>query len=178
MNRDAAASFILFLDLDGDLASGHAPKPVQKWLETLGLPLDLLRFMQWNWPQKDALISAISIRSSKSLMESEESAHLIAHKLLPIGWGPNGDNFAIDFSNESCPVGFINHEECGEDDDPRPHFEPAARSIESFLFQVADGRFFPSNYDETTAMNEFLASEAAHESFPPYRRIAGRDDNR
>ncbi len=111
-------------------------------------------------------------------MESEESAHLIAHKLLPIGWGPNGDNFAIDFSNESCPVGFINHEECGEDDDPRPHFEPAARSIESFLFQVADGRFFPSNYDETTAMNEFLASEAAHESFPPYRRIAGRDDNR
>lgn len=154
---------------------GHAPKAVQKWLETLGLPRDLLRFMQWNWPQKDCRIWTVRIYSSKSLMKSEKSAHLISHKLLPIGRGPNGDTFAIDFSNEDCPVGFLNHEECCGDDDPRPHFEPAARSIESFLFRVADGRFFPSDYHETTAINEFLASEAAHESFPPYRRI--RDSN-
>jgi hypothetical protein len=75
---------------------------------------------------------------------------------------------------DACPVGYVSHEEYDLESDPRPLFEPAARSLESFLFRIAEGRFFPCDYFEAGDFNRFLQEEAEHEPFPPYRRTKSR----
>ena len=41
-----------YLD-DGSLECNHAPIDVKDWLETIGLQLNILRFMQWEWPSEE-----------------------------------------------------------------------------------------------------------------------------
>ena len=42
MSHSLCREFIQHLDQDESLKSGYAPEHIQKWLEKLGLPLDLL----------------------------------------------------------------------------------------------------------------------------------------
>jgi len=167
MNRETASWLMHHLD-DDDLQVGHAPDATKEWLETLGLEMSLLRFMQWSWPQNECQIGPVSILGSESIPDQDQIESFLQHKLLPVGSGPNGDTFAIDFSVTSCPVGFVTHEEYYGEGSPREFFRPAARSIESFLFRVAEGRYFPCDYYATGDFNDFLRDEATHEAFPPY----------
>ncbi len=169
MNEETASWFMHHLD-DGDLKVGHAPESAKKWIEDLGLEMSLRRFLQWEWPQKDCEIWPVRILCSKAIPKQEGIDIYLRHKLLPVGSGPNGDTFVIDFSTESCPVGFVAHEEYYGEGDPREFFRPAARSIESFLFRVSEDRYFPCDYYATGHHNDFLRDEALHESFPPYSR--------
>jgi hypothetical protein len=167
MNGQAA--YWLFNHInDGSLAIGKAPKQTIEWFEKVGLPMQLLRLLKWNWPQKDCLIGPVSICKSSDIPNQHCIDVYIRHKLLPVGSGPNGDVFAIDFSVESCPVGFVTHEEYYGEGDPRKFFSPAARSFESFLYRIAEGRYFPCDYYATGYFNDFLIAEATHEPFPPY----------
>ena len=161
---------------DDDLGIDHAPDSTKQWLEELGLPMELLRFLQWNWPQKDCQIGPIAIFKSEAIPKQEGIEVLLEHKLIPVGYGPNGDTFVIDFSVDSCPIGFVTHEEYYGEGDPRPFFQSAARSVESFLYRVAEGRFFPCDYYVTKDFNEFLRDEATHEQFPPYAPIKAQQD--
>ena len=167
MNSEAAMWFMSHLDDSSD----DAPPATKKWLEGLGLPLDLLRFMQWHWTQEGCFAGPVKLRSSAKLPKEHNSKILTEHQLLPVGIGPNGDTFAIDYSSESCPVGFITHEEYAGKGDPRPFFRPAARSLESFLYRVIEGRYVPCDYYATGYHNEVLRAEASHDPFPPYRPI-------
>jgi hypothetical protein len=167
MNGQAASWLIHHID-DGSFGIAHAPKKTIAWFETLGLPMELLRFMQWRWPQKDCQIGPVSILKSSDIPKQDCIDVYLRHKLLPVGSGPNGDTFAIDFSVESCPVGFVTHEEYYGEGDPREFFRPAARSVESFLYRIAEGRYFPCDYYATGYFNDFLRVEASHEPFPPY----------
>jgi hypothetical protein len=167
MNEEAASWFISHLD-DGDLKIGHAPEATKQWLKGLGLPLELYRFLMFSWPQTDCQIGPVNILCSKAISEQESLAVFLQHKLLPVGSGPNGDTFAIDYSTDSCPVGFVTHEEYFGEGDPREFFRTAARSIESFLYRISEGRYFPCDYYATGYFNEFLRAEASHEAFPPY----------
>lgn len=170
VNGEAARLLMHHLDR-GQLRVGNAPQAVQDWLESLGLPLDLLRFLQWSWPQEECSFGAIDIHGSESLPLLDRADVFLASKLLRIGSGPNGDFFAIDFSVDSCPVGFVTHEEWDGESDPRPHFEPVTRSIESFLNRVAEDRFVPCDYYAAREFNEFLRDESEHRPYPPYDRI-------
>jgi hypothetical protein len=170
MNTSIAYWFMHHLD-DGSLKVESAPSSIQKWLEGLGLPMDLLRFMQGTWPQKDCQIGPVSFVCSKHLPKQLDFQVLLDHKLLPIGDGPGGDRFVIDFSVESYPVGFISHEEFDGKSDPRKFFRPAARSFESFLHRVSEKRFFPCDYFAAGDFNAFLHEEASHQQFPPYAKI-------
>lgn len=167
MNEKAASGFIGHLD-SGDLKTGDAPETIKVWLQGLGLPQNLCRFMWWHWPQKDCRIGAVEILCSQALPEQESIDVYLQHKLLPVGSGPSGDTFVIDYSTDSCPVGFVTHEEYFGEGDPREFFRPAARSVESFLYRIAEGRYFPCDYYETGYFNDFLQAEAWHEAFPPY----------
>lgn len=169
MNGQAASWLINHID-DDSFGIAHAPKKIIAWFETLGLPMELLRFLQWQWPQKDCQIGPVSILKSSDIPKLDSIDVYLRHKLLPVGSGPNGDTFAIDFSVESCPVGFVTHEEYYGEGDPREFFRPAARSVESFLYRIAEGRYFPCDYYATGYFNDFLRAEAAHEPFPPYAR--------
>lgn len=171
VNGEAARLLMHHLDR-GQLRVGRAPQDVQDWLETLGLPLELLRFLQWSWPQEEFGFGAIDIHCSASLPLLEWADVFLAGKLLRIGSGPNGDFFAIDFSVDSCPVGYVTHGEWDYESNPRPWFEPAARSIESFLHRVAEDRYVPCDYHATRQFNQFLRDEGEHRPYPPYDRIA------
>ena len=167
MNQEVATSLLYHID-DDALSLGHAPEATRDWLKILGLPVDLLQFMMFNWAQADGHIGAVDILCSKAIPEQEDVDVYVTHKLLPVGSGPNGDRFVIDYSTDSCPVGFVTSSEYGGEGDPREFFRTAARSVESFLHRIAEGRFYPCEYYETGAFNEFLRAEAGHDAFPPY----------
>ena len=125
--------------------------------------MDLLRFMQWDWPQSDCQIAHITIQSSVSFHADEVTAHLLKHKFLNVGSAPNGDWFVIDFSTEACVPGFVTHEEWSpwrnEPQDPRQFFQPMTRSFESFLYRAVEGRYLPTDYYAAQEFNRFLAEE-------------------
>jgi hypothetical protein len=163
MNQSLCREFIQHLDRDESLKSGNAPDAIKKWLESLGLPMGLLRFMQWDWPQADSYIGQVYMRSSTSLHAAEETGVLLKHKLMNAGTAPNGDWFVIDFSTEECVPGFITHEEWSPwsdvPQDPREYLEPIARSFESFLYRVVEERYLPIDYYAARNFNRFLANE-------------------
>jgi hypothetical protein len=163
MNQSLCREFIQHLDRDESLQSGNAPDHIKNWLEGLTLPMDLLRFLQWDWPQVDCQIAHISIMSSESLYSDEVTPHLLKHNFLNAGSAPNGDWFVIDFSSGACMPGFITHEEwspwADEPQDSRPFFEPIARNFDSFLYRVLEGKYLPTDYYAAREFNRFLAIE-------------------
>jgi hypothetical protein len=163
MKKSVCSEFIHHLDQDGGLECGNAPEHIKAWFENLDLPTDLLRFMQWEWPQTDGFIAHIRILSSASLFAAKTTHALMKHKFMNAGSAPNGDMFVIDFSTEACAPGFITHEEwrpwSDEPKDPRKFFQPIARSFESFLFRVVEGRYIPTDYYAARDFNDFLANE-------------------
>jgi hypothetical protein len=90
MNHSLCREFIQHLDRDDGLKSGYAPEHIKNWLEELGLPMDLLRLMQWDWPQADCHLGDIAINSSASLYADEATAHLLKYNLLNVGAHPMG----------------------------------------------------------------------------------------
>lgn len=172
MNNNAASELMHHLDrARGRFKVGKAPQTTQEWLETLGLPMTLLRFMQWSWPQAECQLAGVELFRSKDIQKQDDIAEFLARKLLPVGKAGSGDRFVIDFSIDSCPVGFVTLSEYGGVGDPREFFRPAARSVESFLYRVSEHRYFPNDYYSTGDFNDFLRDEATHEQFPPYRPI-------
>lgn len=163
MNHELCGEFINHLDKNETLKCEHAPKNIQKWLHGLGLPNGLLNFMLWTWPQTEGQIGHISILPSVSLQADEATDHLLKHKFLNAGSAPNGDLFVIDFSTEACVPRFITHEEWSpssdEPHDPRKFFQPIARTFESFLYRVVEGRYVPTDYYAAKEFNKFLADE-------------------
>ena len=99
MNSVLCQELIHHLDL-GNFAVGDAPKDVQGWLEELGLPTELLRFMQGHSPQNGADVKHLYLRSSQEIRSDTDTQRLLAHKFLNVGSGPNGDLLVIDFSAE------------------------------------------------------------------------------
>lgn len=160
MSRNLLSEFIYHLDSDDSMKLGHAPKNVQAWLEEVGLPMDLLRFLQWDWPQVDSQIGHIAVLSSKNLMADEQTEKLLGHKFLQLGSAPNGDLFVLDVSTEQCRPGFITHEEYWDhEDNPKEVFEPIARSLESLLYRIVEGRYLPTDYYAVKDFNAFLREE-------------------
>ena len=158
MRADVCRELLIHLD-KGELQCGHAPKPVQKWLEKIKLPTDFLRFMQWYWPQQDGQLAHLTILSSSSI-KSDDSAELLASAgFLLIGAAPNGDSLVVDFGKRACVPGFITHEEWDQESKPREFFEPIARSFESLLYRLAEGRYVPTDYYAAKPFNVFLREE-------------------
>jgi hypothetical protein len=62
--------------------------------------------------------------------------------------------------SEPCEVGFITHEEYWEHkDEPEKVYERIARSLDSLLYRVVEGRYVPIDYYAAKEFNEFLAEE-------------------
>jgi hypothetical protein len=162
MNRGLARELILHVD-KGNLNSGNAPKNVAHWLEELGLPMGLLRFLQWNWVARDCELAHLRLYCMESIYGDDITKALLPYKLLQIGAAPNGDTLVADFSTESCRPGFVTHEEwhpgSREPMDPRQFFRPAARTFESLLYRIAEGLYVPTDYYAARDFNKFLEEE-------------------
>jgi hypothetical protein len=158
MRGDVCSELIQHLD-DGTLECGHAPQDVKDWLESLNLPMELLRFMQWRWPQQDCQIAHLSILSSRSIKDDDFAEPLAKAGFLLIGSAPNGDWLVIAFAKLGCIPGFITHEEWDQESSPASFFEPIAKSMESLLYRIAEGRYIPTDYYAAKPFNDFLREE-------------------
>jgi len=166
MNDDLCRDFIFHLDKDNSLQCGEAPDNIQTWLEGLNLPLNLLRFMRWYWPQSDCKIAHYKILSSQSIYVHEVTPIFLEFDLLNIGWAPNGDWLVIDFSKEACEPGFIPfalwNPEATKLEDPRTSFQAISRSLDAFLYRAMEGLFLPFDSYAAENLNAFLEEEAEH----------------
>jgi hypothetical protein len=59
--------------------------------------------------------------------------------------------------------GFVTHEDWSpwndEPQDARRFFQPIARSFDSFLYRVVEGKYLPSDYYAAKDFNKFLEEE-------------------
>lgn len=148
---------------EGDLDVGHAPKSVQGWLETLGLETDLLRLLQWYWPQTSGGIGPLHVYSSRDLRKTLHLERLLHSKLLPIGHALTGDPLVLDFTTATAQPAFVAHDRFWEEEDldPRSCMLPIARSLPSLLWRLAEGKYVPHDFYAAEALRRFLEEERA-----------------
>ena len=86
---------------------------------------------------------------------------LLADKFLNVGYAPNGDLLVLDFSTEACVPGFICNDQFwgGDHTNSREFFQPIARTFESLLYRISEGRYIPTDYYAAFAFNKFLDEE-------------------
>jgi hypothetical protein len=85
----------------------------------------------------------VTLLCSKKIPKQWNIKVHLAHKLLPVGNGPNGDAFVIDFSIEACPVGFVTHEEYHGKGNPRPFSEQPPVLLRAFYIVSQKDATFP-----------------------------------
>ena len=161
--------FIYHLDVNQDMEIGHAPEDVIAWIEGLGLPMSIRRFLQWAWPQVDSQIGHIAIMSSAKVRSNDLANQFTSQKLLWLGSAGNGDFFVLDYSTEQCIPGFITHEECWTgtgvlNKELRQYFQPIAPTLESLLYRLVERRYVPRDYYAASDFNAFLDEERRTES--------------
>jgi len=165
MNMDLCRDLIYHLD-DGDLEPGKAPDDVKAWLETLGLEMGLLRFLQWSWPQQAGDVGAIRLMSAREVRDSRDGKRLLPFKLLHVGSGPNGDLLVLDISTAAAQPGFVAHDQFwgNTEINPRHCYAPAARTLASLFWRLAEGRYVPCDFYAAAALNKFLNEESGPDS--------------
>jgi hypothetical protein len=162
MRSSLCREFLIHLDRDGHLEVGPAPKAVAKWLDKAKLPWDLAHLLRFDWPQKGGEIHGrgLYLAASKDILAHDLRKDLHRHGFLPIGSAPNGDLLVVRCDSEPCEVGFITHEEYWEHkDEPVVAYQRVARTLDSLLFRVAEGRYIPIDYYAAKEFNAFLAEE-------------------
>ena len=150
---------------------GNAPAKIESWLESLALPLQLKRMLQWSWPSAPVTIGKIEFTDPVGIFHFEHREKMIAESLIPIGRGLNGDPFLLDFSRESGPVGFLCLPELYGEKCFRDVFQPTYRTLASYLHRAMLGHYLPFDYYEARDMIDFLTEESEHDSFPPFHKI-------
>jgi hypothetical protein len=160
MTWDLCADLMLHLGAD-DLNPGHAPAEVKAWLESLGLEIGLLRFLQWEWPQESGDLGMVHLFSSQQIMDHQDSALLADHRLLSIGNAFNGDPFVLDYSTDLAAPYFLSHGEWWPDktQDPRRWMARAAPSLTAFWWRQAEGLYVPTDSSLAAELNTLLTSE-------------------
>lgn len=168
MENRLLKAFINQLDKDGTLNPGPAPRNVKQWIESLGMPMNVMRFLQWHWVRVDSWVSPLNLSASKNLIEEETTPFpLVPYKFLKLGSALNGDPFVIDFLEDSCVPGFVSHDLYWEGRaKPRSAFEPIARSFESLLYRLTEGLFVPHDYFQAKDFNQFLERERSFHMTP------------
>jgi hypothetical protein len=160
MRASVCSEFLHHLDGDARLAVGHSPKVVIAWLDRANLPWDLDHLIRFNWPQKSGYLAHLHVSSAKQILDADSLADFLPHRFLPIGSAPYGDSVVVRFDPDQCEVGFISHEEYSEHkDDPGNVYQPIARTLESLLFKVVEGRYIPTDYYAAKEFNAFLKEE-------------------
>ena len=154
-----------------DTDTGRAPPKIDAWIDSLAMPIDIKRMLQWTWPRTPILIGNIEFTDPVGMFHFDHRDKMIEESLFPIGQGINGDPFLIDFSTPDGPVGFLCLQEFYGDKYIRDVFQPTFRTLASYFHRVMLRHYLPFDYYEAKDMIEFLREESEHDSFPPFHRI-------
>ncbi len=156
--------FMVYLDSDDSLKVGEPSEKIKRWLRKQKLPSEFLTVALRYWPQDpNCELGHITMNSSLQIYEDEEITPLLASfNFFNAGSSSTGDFFVVDLSTKECVPGFITLSEWdrwAKDPDPRPLFQPIARSFDSFLYRVVEKLFLPVDYYSAQAFNKFLKAE-------------------
>ncbi len=161
MNSDVCRELFHYLDGNGSLSVGHCSAKVTKWLDEVEFPWALRQMLRFYWPKKRGNIAHLRLCPSGQLPQQDYLQEFLAIKLLPIGCAPNGDPLVVRFDTDQCEIGFVSHERYfSTDKKTLDHlYQPIARTLDSLLYRIAEGKYVPTDFHAAKAFNEFLAEE-------------------
>lgn len=93
--------------------------------------------------------------ATSDILKCPELEKLLIQRFLPIGSAPNGDALVIRYDGDRLEAGFLSH----EIHDPVA-YQPIARTLDSLLYKLVEGRYIPTDYHAAKAFNAFLAEES------------------
>ncbi len=126
---------------------GRCPNVANSTLEGMPLPLELKRVLQWYWTNSGGEIGGYTIHSVEESLANEDLPRLIGANMLPIGYASNGDPLVLCFSEETCAVGLVSHDQFWEESsDPGTAYAEVTGSIDEFLWRAAERRYLPVDY--------------------------------
>ena len=155
MSVDVAREFLHHLDEDGEFAIGHSPPAVAAWLDQTDLPWELGQLLRFYWPQQNGYVRHLRLDAASDILKNPDLEKLLHRRIVPIGSAPNGDPLVIRCDGDRLEVGFLSH----EIGDGTVKYQPIARTIESLLYRLMEGRYVPTDYHSAKAFNAFLAAE-------------------
>lgn len=137
-----------------------SPMEVIEWTKAVELPFGLAQLLRFDWPQESFDLYKYRFYSSLAISEDAYTPVMLHQGFLNIGHAPNGDWLVLKLMGEECEVGMLNHEIFDEGEaDLTTLYEPIARSFESFLNTVVNGRYLPTDYFAAKDFNGFLEDE-------------------
>ena len=130
---------------------GPASSEFISWMESKGIPPELIHALTRLSPKKEIWAGAGSIFPEQDIMKcNDEFPQALASELFYVGCVGNGDPIAIDLGRGDGATGYIDHETMWDVKDVREVFIPIGRSIGSVLyhFNFSDDDVLPDDYHE------------------------------
>ncbi|MBX3296539.1 MAG: hypothetical protein KF762_12605 [Acidobacteria bacterium] len=148
-----------YLETRGDVVMGSASSADVAALESLTLPLELKRVLQWNWPVQLGRVGPYSLYGVTDLLSDEDLTLLMDVGMLPIGYAINGDPLVIKFSDSQYEVGLISHDEYWEDRSAGPEncYVTVTSSLDELLWRAAESKFLPVDFYAASELAEMRA---------------------
>ena len=147
MRTELIRDLFIYLDRDHSLAVGRCPEKAKHALEEMPLPIDVKRILQWYWTNTGGSVGAYTLYGVEELLTKDDQPRLLAMGMLQIGFAANGDLLVLRFTEESCAVGLISHDEFwSEDCDEDYIYAEVTGSVDEFLWRAAEGRYLPIDY--------------------------------
>ena len=162
MRASVCSEFLHYLHPDKEQGIGKPPQDVANWLDKTSLPAELLSLLRYDWLQEGAYFGHLYFMSARAIFNDEVRDDFLRQGFLNIGSAPNGDMLVICCDSDRCEVGFITHEEWWEHKDALAEvYQPIARTLDTLLYKLVEGRYLPRDYYSAKGFNTFLAEERA-----------------
>ena len=143
----------LVIDLMGHLGKSHqfqagsAGREVEAKIESMVLPMDVKRLLQWRWPLSHAVVGPYSLYPAEHVTTIEDLDRFLKSSMVPIGAARNGDILVILFDERHEEIGLVSHDELWEGEGPPSDcFVPVCRSVDEYLWRVSEGRYLPRDF--------------------------------
>jgi hypothetical protein len=139
------ADLFRFLAKKGQFEVGHPSKDVERQRESLPVPLDVKRLLQWQWPRSYVEVGPYGLNPAEDILRNEDLSRLLPAHMIPIGNARNGDLLVVRFATEGqAEVGLVSHDELWEGEcEPEQAYVAVSATVEEYLYRAAEGRYLP-----------------------------------
>ena len=167
MRDDLIGELLRHLQGRQDFGLGRCPRTAGLTLQTLGLPLALMRLLQRAWVnRKHAYVGKYLLLTASEIAEDPWLLVFVAHGMVPIGRGERGDFLVLRFTrNQAIEVGVVHEAVFARTPEALGTAHGYARisaSFDEFLLRIADGMFVPGDFDSARQWTELHHERAVH----------------
>ncbi len=122
----------------------HAPLDVERELESLAVPMDVKRLLQWHWPRTSVAVGPYTLIPAEQILTSHDLDGLLAGSMVPVGYAVNGDILVLRFVDGRDEIGLVSHDKLWEEEASAAEaYVGVCRSVDDYLYRVSEGRYLP-----------------------------------